>query len=58
MARPKLDWADVDDLVFGCANWASEDKRNVARMSRALFVMPKATIALLERVDFQHCRKA
>ena len=34
MARnPKVDWDAVDDVVFGCANQAGEDNRNVARMA-------------------------
>ncbi|TMG86531.1 MAG: 3-oxoadipyl-CoA thiolase, partial [Betaproteobacteria bacterium] len=27
-----VDWAAVDDVVYGCANQAGEDNRNVARM--------------------------
>ena len=34
MARnPGVDWAAVDDVLYGCANQAGEDNRNVARMS-------------------------
>lgn len=34
MARnPGADWAQLDDLYFGCANQAGEDNRNVARMA-------------------------
>ena len=41
MARhPKLDWAAVDDVLFGCANQAGEDNRNVARMSLLLAGLP------------------
>ena len=41
MARhPQLDWARVDDVVFGCANQAGEDNRNVARMSALLAGLP------------------
>ncbi|MCA0405357.1 MAG: 3-oxoadipyl-CoA thiolase [Proteobacteria bacterium] len=37
MARnPKVDWTAVDDVIFGCANQAGEDNRNVARMSLLL----------------------
>ncbi|MDI6025360.1 3-oxoadipyl-CoA thiolase [Corticibacterium sp. UT-5YL-CI-8] len=36
-----VDWAAVDDVVFGCANQAGEDNRNVARMSLLLAGMPK-----------------
>ena len=35
-----VDWAAVDDLVFGCANQAGEDNRNVARMSGLLAGLP------------------
>ena len=35
MARnPGVDWAAVTDILFGCANQAGEDNRNVARMAR------------------------
>ncbi|MCX7303573.1 MAG: 3-oxoadipyl-CoA thiolase [Hyphomicrobiales bacterium] len=36
-----VDWAAVDDLVFGCANQAGEDNRNVARMALLLAGLPK-----------------
>jgi len=35
-----VDWAAVDDVIFGCANQAGEDNRNVARMSLLLAGMP------------------
>jgi 3-oxoadipyl-CoA thiolase len=42
MARnPKVDWAAVTDVIFGCANQAGEDNRNVARMSLLLAGLPK-----------------
>jgi acetyl-CoA C-acetyltransferase len=42
MARnPKVDWAAVSDVLFGCANQAGEDNRNVARMSLLLAGLPK-----------------
>ena len=31
-----VDWAAVDDVIYGCANQAGEDNRNVARMSALL----------------------
>ena len=34
------DWAAVDDVIFGCANQAGEDNRNVARMSLLLAGLP------------------
>ena len=38
--HPALDWAAVDDVVYGCANQAGEDNRNVARMSALLAGLP------------------
>lgn len=35
-----VDWQAVDDVVFGCANQAGEDNRNVARMSALLAGLP------------------
>jgi acetyl-CoA acyltransferase len=35
-----IDWEAVDDVVFGCANQAGEDNRNVARMSALLAGLP------------------
>ncbi|RQP22539.1 3-oxoadipyl-CoA thiolase [Piscinibacter terrae] len=41
MARnAKVDWAAVTDVIFGCANQAGEDNRNVARMSSLLAGLP------------------
>ncbi|MDT8857808.1 3-oxoadipyl-CoA thiolase [Paracoccaceae bacterium Fryx2] len=41
MARnPGVDWGAVDDVIFGCANQAGEDNRNVARMSLLLAGLP------------------
>ncbi|RWK40553.1 3-oxoadipyl-CoA thiolase [Mesorhizobium sp.] len=34
--NPGVDWAAVDDVVYGCANQAGEDNRNVARMALLL----------------------
>ncbi len=45
---PNLDWAAIDDVIYGCANQAGEDNRNVARMASLLAglpqVVPGATI--------------
>jgi acetyl-CoA acyltransferase len=42
MARnPNVDWAAVEDVVYGCANQAGEDNRNVARMALLLAGMPQ-----------------
>ncbi|MBB3195913.1 3-oxoadipyl-CoA thiolase [Roseateles terrae] len=38
--HPSLDWADVDDVLYGCANQAGEDNRNVARMAALLAGLP------------------
>ena len=35
-----VDWSRVDDVVYGCANQAGEDNRNVARMSALLAGLP------------------
>lgn len=41
MARNKeVDWAQVADVLYGCANQAGEDNRNVARMSALLAGLP------------------
>ncbi|MGC8211024.1 3-oxoadipyl-CoA thiolase [Ralstonia pseudosolanacearum] len=41
MARnPRVDWSAIDDVIFGCANQAGEDNRNVARMSALLAGLP------------------
>lgn len=38
--NPGVDWSQVDDLIYGCANQAGEDNRNVARMSALLAGLP------------------
>ena len=38
--QPNVDWDAVDDVVFGCANQAGEDNRNVARMAWLLAGLP------------------
>lgn len=38
--NPSLDWSKVDDVIYGCANQAGEDNRNVARMSSLLAGLP------------------
>ena len=41
MARnPNVDWGAVDDVIYGCANQAGEDNRNVGRMSLLLAGLP------------------
>ena len=34
--NPGIDWAQLDDVILGCANQAGEDNRNVARMAALL----------------------
>jgi len=42
MARnPGVDWAAVNDVIYGCANQAGEDNRNVARMAALLAGLPQ-----------------
>lgn len=36
----KVDWSQVDDVLYGCANQAGEDNRNVARMASLLAGLP------------------
>ena len=38
--NPSVDWSQVDDVIFGCANQAGEDNRNVAHMSSLLAGLP------------------
>src|SRR6204780_1826882 len=39
--NPRVDWTALDDVIFGCANQAGEDNRNVARMALLLADLPK-----------------
>lgn len=39
--NPAIDWQAVDDVIYGCANQAGEDNRNVARMASLLAGLPK-----------------
>ena len=46
MARhPRVDWQAVDDVIYGCANQAGEDNRNVARMALLLAGLPESVPA-------------
>src|SRR3954467_7573398 len=38
--NPKVDWQAVNDVLYGCANQAGEDNRNVARMALLLAGIP------------------
>ncbi|MBP6819853.1 3-oxoadipyl-CoA thiolase [Ferrovibrio sp. MS7] len=40
LRNPSVDWSQVDDVTYGCANQAGEDNRNVARMSLLLAGLP------------------
>lgn len=40
--NPKIDFAQIDDVIFGDANQAGEDNRNVARMAALLAGLPEA----------------
>jgi len=40
--HPGLDWSAVSDVLYGCANQAGEDNRNVARMAALLAGLPTA----------------
>src|SRR5450631_4365865 len=39
--NPGVNWAAVDDVIFGCANQSGEDNRNVARMALLLAGLPQ-----------------
>ena len=38
--NPNVDWEQIDDVIYGCANQAGEDNRNVGRMSALLAGLP------------------
>src|SRR5258706_7503701 len=38
--NPGVDWGAVDDVIYGCANQAGEDNRNIARMALLLAGLP------------------
>ena len=38
--NPNVDWEKIDDVIYGCANQAGEDNRNVGRMSALLAGLP------------------
>jgi len=38
--NPSVEWSKVDDVIYGCANQAGEDNRNVARMASLLAGLP------------------
>ena len=40
--NPQVDWEAVADVIYGCANQAGEDNRNVARMCALLAGLPES----------------
>lgn len=44
--NPQVNWENVDDVYYGCANQAGEDNRNVARMSGLLAGLPQSVPAV------------
>ncbi len=40
--NPGLDWEAIDDVIYGCANQAGEDNRNIARMASLLAGLPES----------------
>src|SRR5687768_17829498 len=38
--NPEVDWDEIDDVIYGCANQAGEDNRNLARMAGLLAGLP------------------
>ena len=44
--NPGVDWQAVDDVIYGCANQAGEDNRNVARMASLLAGIPHTVPAM------------
>jgi 3-oxoadipyl-CoA thiolase len=41
--NPDVDWAQLDDVILGCANQAGEDNRNLARMAALLAGLPDSS---------------
>jgi 3-oxoadipyl-CoA thiolase len=41
--NPQVDWAELDDVIMGCANQAGEDNRNLARMAGLLAGLPDSS---------------
>jgi len=41
--NPQVDWAELDDVILGCANQAGEDNRNLARMAGLLAGLPDSS---------------
>ena len=41
--NPNVDWGELDDVIYGCANQAGEDNRNLARMAGLLAGLPDSS---------------
>ena len=41
--NPNVDWSEIDDVIYGCANQAGEDNRNLARMAGLLAGLPDSS---------------
>ena len=41
--NPNFDWGELDDVIYGCANQAGEDNRNLARMAGLLAGLPDSS---------------
>ena len=41
--NPGVDWGELDDVIYGCANQAGEDNRNLARMAALLAGLPDSS---------------
>lgn len=44
--NPTVNWSELDDVIYGCANQAGEDNRNVARMATLLAGLPENVPAI------------
>ena len=44
--NPNVDWGELDDVIYGCANQAGEDNRNLARMAGLLAGLPDSSGAV------------
>ncbi len=57
--NPSVDWEQVDDVIYGCANQAGEDNRNVGRMSALLaglpYQVPATTLTVYAFITRCHC---
>ena len=54
--HPSVDFAAVDEVIFGCANQAGEDNRNVARMASLLAGLPRSEERRVGKECMVQCR--